>query len=212
MSGKTSRLLAAALLSSALAGCSTSGTPIPTTEVRSQQSSATPTVRQTDDEGRALPFTTTFPNRWSINNDGSSYEPCTQVANDVLQRFGLIAASATDVAGSDFQTARGCRWKYDDGSSYIAQFVGNIIRPADGLSGHKALNSAGKVWFPDLSIGGRRVLASSIGDGDCSVHVRSGNAVVVTSVTRFDLEPPPVAEVCATASAFLGATIGEIPP
>ncbi|MFE0748038.1 DUF3558 family protein [Gordonia sp. NPDC058843] len=212
MSGKTSRLLAAALLGSALASCSTSGTPIPATEVRSVQTSAAPAVRQTDDEGRTLPFTTTFPNRWSINNDGSSYEPCTQVSNEVLKRFGLIAASATDVAGSDFQTARGCRWEYDDGSSYIAQFVGNIIRPEDGLSGHKALNSSGKSWFPDLSIDGRRVLASSIGDGDCSVHVRSGDAVVVTSVTRFDIEPPPVAQICATASDFLRATVGEIPP
>ncbi|WP_244176179.1 DUF3558 domain-containing protein [Gordonia lacunae] len=200
------------MIGSALVGCSTTGTPIPEPEAASKHTSTTPAVRQTDDAGRGLPFRTEFPNRWNVNNNGSSYEPCTQVSDDVLNRFGLIAASVSDVAGSDFQTARGCRWKYhDDNSSYISQFVGNILRPEEGLTGHKALTSPGKSWLPDRSINGRRVLASSIGTGDCSVHVRSGDAVVVTSVTRFDLEPPPVAEICATASDFLRATLDEIP-
>ncbi len=48
--------------------------------------------------------------------------------------------------------------------------------------------------------------------GVCSAYVQSGGAVVVTTVSRFDIPPPPPsAEVCSTAVDFLRATISEIP-
>ncbi|MDT0223051.1 DUF3558 family protein [Gordonia sp. AC31] len=199
-------------LGACLAGCTTPGLPQSESISSQVQSTSTPAVRQTDDAGRALPFETEFPNRWSINNDGSPYEPCTQVSSETLRQFGLVADSAVDVAGSDFQTARGCRWKYgDDDMSFVAQFVGDIIRPAEGLTGHKKLNQAGKTWFPDTFLNGRRVLVSSIGAGACSVYIQSGSAVVVTTVSRFDLEPPPTQALCEVATDFLSATVNQIP-
>ncbi|QMU19814.1 DUF3558 family protein [Gordonia rubripertincta] len=169
-------------------------------------------IRQTDDAGNRLPFETEFPNRWSINNDGSSYEPCTQVSVDVVKRFVLDPDSVGDVAASNFQTARGCEWKYvDDSRSSIAQFVGNLRRPEAGLSGHKESNAAGTTWLPDTEIDGRRVLRESMGPGDCTVYVRSGNALVITSVTRMGFNPPSTEQLCAEATSFLRATIAQIP-
>ncbi|WP_231742271.1 MULTISPECIES: DUF3558 family protein [unclassified Gordonia (in: high G+C Gram-positive bacteria)] len=201
------------MLGAALVGCTTRGAPQSVSTQSTVQSTPTAAIRQTDDAGRHLPFETKFPNRWSINNDGSPYEPCTQVSNKTLRQFGLVVDSAADMAGSDFQTARGCRWKYsDDDMSFVAQFVGDIIRRSEGLTGHKALNLAGKTWFPDTSLNGRRVLVSSIGAGACSVYIQSGSAVVVTTVSRFDLEPPPTQAVCEVATDFLRATMNQIPP
>ncbi|MFV3114764.1 MULTISPECIES: DUF3558 domain-containing protein [Gordonia] len=207
------RFVACTILGVICAGCTTNGDPIASV---SSPATAPPTstagIRQTDDAGRSLPFTTEYPNRWSINNDGTPYEPCTQVSDEVVEQFGLRRDSVEDVAGSDFQTARGCRWTYvDDGMSSISQFVGNILRPQLGLDGYKAKNSAGKTWYPDTFINTRRVLVGSIGAGVCSAYVQSGGAVVVTTVSRFDIPPPPSAEVCSTAVDFLRATISEIP-
>ncbi|GAB98516.1 hypothetical protein GONAM_02_00380 [Gordonia namibiensis NBRC 108229] len=169
-------------------------------------------IRQTDDAGNRLPFETEFPNRWSINNDGSTYEPCTQVSVEVVNRFGLDPDTVEDVAASDFQTARGCQWKYiNDRRSSIAQFVGNLQRPEDGLAGHKELNRAGTSWLPDAEINGRPVLRESMGPGDCTVYVRSGDALVITSVTRMGSNPPATEQLCTEAADFLRATVAQIP-
>lgn len=168
--------------------------------------------RQTDDAGRKLPFENRFPNRWSINNDGTSYEPCTQVPAEVVRDFGLDPGSVRDAAASDFQTARGCEWTLlEDGRSSLSQYVGNILRPEDGLEGHKARNSVGSTWLPDTEISGRTVLVESMGSGECAVYVRSGDAVVITSLTIFGFNPPPIEQVCGTATDFLRATISQIP-
>lgn len=171
-----------------------------------------PTVRQTDGAGRELPFVTEFRNRWNINNDGTTYEPCTQVSEGVVRQFGLDPTSARDAAASDFQTARGCDWTFtEDARSSISQFVGNLVRPDEGLTGHKDLNQAGTTWLPDIEVEGRRVLMESMMPGDCTVHVQSGTAVVITSVTRLGFHRPATETVCKEATDFLRATIGEIP-
>ncbi|MBY4574954.1 hypothetical protein ACN94_15400 [Gordonia paraffinivorans] len=169
-------------------------------------------IRQTDDAGNRLPFDTDFPNRWSGNNDGTTYEPCTQVPFEVVDHFGLDRQSIADVAASDHQTARGCEWRFaNDPRSTLAQFVGNLVRPSAGLSGHKELNRAGTTWLPDASIAGRRVLRESAMPGDCAVYVQSGTALVITTVTRMGLNPPPSERVCGEALDFLRATINQIP-
>ncbi|TSD93024.1 DUF3558 domain-containing protein [Gordonia rubripertincta] len=194
-----------------LSGCTTGGTPTPASINTGSSPSTTAGIRQTDDSGRPLPFTTEFPNRWSINNNGTTYEPCTQVADNTVEQFGLQKDSVADVAGSDFQTARGCRWKYADGMSSIAQFVGNIRQPERGLDGYKSMNSVGRTWYPDTSINSRRVLVGSTGPGACSVYLQSSDAVVVTLVSRFEIPPAPTEEVCRTATDFLKATVEQIP-
>ncbi|MDH3009373.1 DUF3558 domain-containing protein [Gordonia alkanivorans] len=205
--------MTASLLGLCCSGCTTPGSP---SAVESSPASTSnpsqPTTRQTDDMGRPLPFETQFPNRWSINNDGTSYEPCTQVPAEVVRRFRLSAESVSDVAASDFQTARGCQWiLIDDGRSTISQAVGNMIHPEDGLSGHKQLNSAASQWLPDIEIDGRRVLVGALNNADCTVYVQSGTAVVATSFLRFGRDRPPINEICKTSEEFLRATIQNIP-
>ncbi|WP_374613703.1 DUF3558 domain-containing protein [Gordonia sp. (in: high G+C Gram-positive bacteria)] len=193
-----------------LSGCSTSGEPMP---VPSSYAPITPPeIRQIDDEGRQLPFRTTLPNRWSINNNGTGYEPCTQVPEDVVARFGFEPATVKDAAASDFQTARGCTWISSlDRRSSLSQIVGNILDPQDGLSGYKKLHSPSTTWFPDGQVHGRRVLVGSTMRGECAVIVQSGDAVVVSSITRVGPGRPPADEVCADVTAFASATIGRIP-
>ena len=207
-------LLAAAPL--AISSCAVSGTPQAGSssvyESWPQPSGQVADIRQTDDQGRNLPFTNRFPNRWSINNDGTSYEPCTYVTDATVVRFGLDPRSVEDAASSDFQTARGCRWYYiDDPLSSLSQSVGNLVQPSQGLRGHKDRIGNTFELLPDLEIGGRQVVQGSRLPGSCSVFVRSGDAVVGTTVNRFDIVRPPTAEVCNTAVGFLRATIADIP-
>lgn len=197
----------------ACTSCTTvNGGPVAGTPGPTATSSSAPSIRQTDGSGRNLPFVTEFRNRWNINNNGSPYEPCTEVSVDVVRQFGLDPSSVRDAAASDFQTVRGCDWTLiEDGRSSIAQFVANILRPNDGLTGHKTLNRAGTTWFPDIEVEGRRVLVESMMAGECTVYVQSGNAVVITSVTRLGFRRPATEAVCREATDFLRATISEIP-
>ena len=202
-----------ALAGPMFSACAVSGTPVPVPlSADSSSSSMAAPIRQTDNFGRTLPFETSFPNRWSINNDGSSYEPCTQVPVTVVREFGLDESTVSDVAASDFQTARGCRWRFrDDRLSSLAQSVGNLIRPSEGLRGYKAMYSSSTIWFMDTEVDGRPVLVGSYMDAECGAIVRSGDAVVITSVLRLGADPPPTRQTCDIAVDFLRATIDQIP-
>ncbi|MBN0975335.1 MULTISPECIES: DUF3558 family protein [Gordonia] len=194
--------------------CAVNGTPVPVpSSADSSSSSMSAPIRQTDNFGRTLPFETNFPNRWNINNDGSSYEPCTQIPVTVVREFGLEESTVSDVAASDFQTARGCRWRFqDDRRSSLAQSVGNLIRPPEGLGGYKGMYSSSTTWFMDTEIDGRPVLVGSYMDAECGAIVRSGDAVVITSVLRLGADPPPpTRQTCDIAVDFLRATLDQIP-
>ncbi|WP_238556686.1 DUF3558 domain-containing protein [Gordonia terrae] len=192
-----------------LSGCSTPGEP---TAALSSPPVASPTIRQTDDGGRQLPFQTEFSNRWNINNNGTNYEPCTRVSKEVIARFGFESATVKDAAASDFQTARGCTWTSSlDKRSSLSQIVGNILDPQDGLSGYKELHSPATTWFPDGEVNGRRVLVGSTMRGECAVIVQSGDAVVVSTITRVGPGRPLAEKVCKEVTAFVHATITEIP-
>lgn len=206
------RILVLLAAGSVLAACSTTGSPVGVSSSQSVPTSTKVEIRQADDYGRLLPFETVFPNRWSINNDGTRYEPCTAPSPALLNRFGLDPASAGDVAASDFQTARGCRWRFvDERRSSLAQQVGNLVDPSEGLAGYKRLSTSGATWYPDFNIEGRTVVMSSLFPGECGVVVQSGSAVVVTSALRFGVNRPPQEDICMTASEFLRATIDQIP-
>lgn len=192
-------------------GCATSGSPIPASQHLNSPTSGS-TIRQTDDLGRKLPFENEFPNRWSINNDGTTYEPCTAVSENILVRFGLNPESVQDAAASDFQTVRGCEWEFVGSElSAVSQYVGNMLRPEEGLSGYRESNSAATTWLPATQIDGRPVLVNSLGPGECAVLVESGRAIVFTNVSLVDSTPPPTAQVCGDAEAILRATIDQIP-
>jgi len=192
-------------------GCTVSGTAVSEGPAASHSASRAPEVRQRDDAGRLLPFKTVFPNRWSQNNDGTTYEPCTYVTEPVLMKMGLDPKSAKDAAVADHQTVRGCDWRFTNSeSSSLSQSVGNLAGAgvAD-LDGYKAEFDDFR-WFPDQLVDGRTVATFSLGTDHCATLIVSGRALVMTAVW-LGQHDPDVSENCGLAFAFTRATINKIP-
>lgn len=191
--------------------CAASGTAVrELPRSRSLATSITVEVRQTDDQGRSLPFKTVFPNRWSFRNNGTSYEPCTAVSSKALRVLGADAASVRDSASADSQTARGCSWTISAGDVKFAS-VSQVVGNSPPLSEYKQARAGTVQWMPDISFAGRPALVGTSLIGECEIHVRSGSAGVGTIVT-FLVDPPPTSEICAKAIAFTRATIDQMPP
>ncbi|MFF0708261.1 DUF3558 domain-containing protein [Gordonia sputi] len=209
---KTLATVALTAATTLFTGCGVSGTPTPDAGSTAIGTSATvsdnETVRQTDAQGHSLPFTTTFPRRWNSGNDGTSYEPCTSATTDILRDAGLDPLSVRDAATVDFQTARGCKWKYSGRRlASLSQTVGN----SSDLATYKSKQSTAVTWNDDIRINGRLVAVSTEPDGRiCDTYVESGTAVVVTS-TYFNHGRPPINEICDKAIAFTRATIDQMP-
>ncbi|WP_331436340.1 DUF3558 family protein [Gordonia sp. w5E2] len=193
-------------------GCAVSGTPAPDVGSTAIGTNTTvtdhETVRQTDAKGHSLPFVTTFPRRWNSGNDGTSYEPCTSATTDILRDAGLDPLSVRDAATVDFQTARGCKWKYSGRRlASLSQTVGN----SSDLATYKSKQSTAVTWNADIRVDGRLVAVSTEPDGRiCDTYVESGTAIVVTS-TYFNHDRPPIDEICDKAIAFTRATIDQMP-
>ncbi|MGO3326671.1 DUF3558 family protein [Gordonia sp. (in: high G+C Gram-positive bacteria)] len=176
-------------------------------------SSVTSGIRQVDDYGNHLPFDTRHDRRWSSGNDGTKYEPCTTLDDDGLAALNVEPLSAADAAGSNGQTLRGCKWRYtstDTGDRWnLSQFVGN----SPGLDFAKTRRSGGiNEWLPDETIAGRQVGVHIYTTGDqCDTYVQSGGASVITMVTHYGQNQPPISEVCDRALGFTRATIGKMP-
>ncbi|MGV9827881.1 DUF3558 family protein [Gordonia sp. NPDC003429] len=200
-------LLLCSCIAASVSGCSAQGTPVAQTAGKMATSSPV-TIRQTDDNGRPLPFRTTFPDRWNSGNDGTTYEPCTSVPESTLLEFDLDPQTASDAAAANFQTARGCDWHYSDRPlATLSQFVGN----SHSLDVYKKRQSVITQWFPDQSIAGRRVAVGKFTSPDlCMAVVTSGRSSVITQVT-IPLDTPPIADICAKAVDFTRATIDQIP-
>ena len=196
----------------AVGGCSqvgvVPGEPTSAAATPSESSDASAGVRQTDDAGRRLPFTTVFPRRWSNGNDGTTYEPCTAADISTLQAAGLDPLSVKDAAIADHQTARGCSWSYTGSNLHsITQIVGNN----GPLREYKIENSTSFVWRSDTSINMRFVAVGSYPQlGECTAMVDSGSAIVFTRMSAYS-DPPPINEICDKAIAFTRATIDQIP-
>ncbi|WP_338155878.1 DUF3558 domain-containing protein [Gordonia alkanivorans] len=204
-------LLSASVICYASIGCSISGSPAAVSPL-SQQTSTPGQVRQADDAGNRLPFVTPFPNRWNSNNDGTQYEPCTAVTTDTLRRSGLVPESVVDVAKSDFQTARGCRWRFEGKQrSALSQSVGNLSDSEKDVLDYKVKNLRTMDWYPNLTIDGRTVIVGSLNDLECTASVQSGNAVVGTTVVRLGGENEPMDTMCQSAVDFLRSTLPQIP-
>ena len=190
------------------AGCAVAGDPVAAPESASP-TSQTPAIRQTDDAGRRLPFDTKFPDRWSSNNDGTPYEPCTSVTESILTQFKLDPQSAEDVAIANHQTVRGCRWRFtSDNANSVAQIAAN----APTLDEYRSKNEGIFIFFPDTAIEGRQVQLFKIDDStpECSAAVRSSNATVDTTVTLYR-NARPIDQICDMAVDFLRKAIDKIP-
>lgn len=192
-----------------LAGCdSIKGSPTSANEAASVTQAPNAGVRQTDSHGRALPFHTTYPNRWNSGNDGTSYEPCTAAKAPLLESLGLDPSSVEDAAAADFQTARGCGWRVrGERSSTVDQFVGNQPR----LVEYKVKNSSTVMWQDDILIAGRTIgIGRDLGSPTCDTYVESGKSLVITSASSYD-SSVPITEICDRAIAFTRATIDQMP-
>ncbi|OPX16611.1 DUF3558 family protein [Gordonia sp. i37] len=164
-------------------------------------------IRQTDAQGRHLPFLTTFKDRWSDRNDGSNYEPCTALSVAQISALGIDPQSVEDAAVANYQTVRGCQWRLQGSPTFI---VGQNVSNGPDLFEFKKKNSSIISWMDDLTINGRTTaVGTRNGQASCISSVQSGAAIVTTSVSM--LGAPP-SETCAKAIAFTKATIDKMPP
>ncbi|WP_306302445.1 DUF3558 family protein [Gordonia amarae] len=185
------------------ASCAVSGDPSPAVT----DSAPTATIRQTDSTGKKLPFTTRFPDRWSANNDGTAYEPCTALSDTELLASGLDPKSVSDAAMANHQTARGCSWRH---SGIRLSSIGQITGNKPTFEERMKLRSNFKTWW-DLTIGGRLVMVDPDSAASCTVTVKSGRSPVSTIVTR-TWNAPPTKELCAIAIDFTRRTIPKMEP
>ncbi|MFT3663300.1 MAG: DUF3558 family protein [Gordonia sp. (in: high G+C Gram-positive bacteria)] len=169
-------------------------------------------IRQTDSNGRRLPFDTVHPNRWSEANGGSEYEPCTALSSVELAELEVDASSVRDAAGTDGQTLRGCVWKYSS-SAVKGWTVSQIVGNSRGLDFDKRLKSvSADIWMPDIVIEGRIVGMHRLQGGfDCDSYVHSGRAAVNTIVMKSSSSSANPGEICARVLDFTRATIRRIP-
>lgn len=165
-----------------------------------------------DSRYRTLPFDTTFTKRWNAANDGTDYEPCTALSREVLMSVGVDPDSVLDAAGTDGQTARGCKWQYADPGRRDRWVVIQIVGNSPGLAVEKrSVSSSADRWLPDIGIAGRVVGVHYREFGSmCETYVQSGSAAVSTIVTTHD-ELAESNEICDRAIAFTRATIDKIP-
>lgn len=167
------------------------------------------TIRQTDDAGNRLPFTTVFPDRWSTNNDGTPYEPCTTVTKQVLRQFNLDPQSVNDAAVANHQTIRGCEWNFDDNTD---NSLSQTVADGESLPWYRNKNRDSFTFLPDIFIDGRRILRFRITNAgfECTTAVQSGGSQVLTAAFIFK-NTPPVDQLCEIPVNFLRATIDRIP-
>lgn len=170
-------------------------------------------IRQVDASGKRLPFVTVHPHRWSPANDGTVYEPCTALSDLELRGLDIDSGSAKDGAGTDGQTARGCRWEYERTGAFLQWTVAQVVGNSPGLSAEKALKSGTlDEWLQDRRIGGREIGVHRLaGSSNCDTYVQSGRAAVTTIVLFHGASPPPPSEICDRALAFTAATISKMP-
>ncbi|MCK0439856.1 DUF3558 domain-containing protein [Gordonia alkaliphila] len=160
----------------------------------------------------ALPFSSTFTDRWNEANNGSQYEPCTALVPSELGSVGVDSGSVRDAAGTNGQTLRGCTWDYRATADGQRWAVSQTVANSSGLAAYKEKYSMDH-WMEDLTVYGRVVGVTDSPDlGECMTYVQSGQAGITTLVIHHRPPHPPVSEVCDRAIAFTKATIDKMPP
>ncbi len=204
---RTLTIVYAAIAAFAATGCAVDGEPRSATTASPLGKTPSEAVRQNDDSGKRLPFTTTFPDRWSRNNDGTKYEPCTALTDAELADTGLDPHSVSDIALANRQTVRGCLWQYASlRNSSLSQGTGNAPTFEERITDRDWYKTS---W--DIRIDGRLVMVDSTGRYDCSTTVKSGDAPVVTIVMR-TADLIPLTELCKYAIDFTRRTIPKMEP
>ncbi|WP_161895839.1 DUF3558 family protein [Gordonia spumicola] len=170
-------------------------------------------IRQLDDNGARLPFSTSFEHRWSSANDGTPYEPCNGISASQLSTLGIDRTSVRDAAGTDGQTARGCRWTSIHNSTEGHWLWNQTVSNSAGIQEEvRRRSGVDDVWLDKVTIGDRRVALHTYSSGEfCSAYVESRKAIVITAVSHNGATTASVPELCERAIAFTKATIGRMP-
>jgi len=149
-----------------------------------------------------------FSHRMNPGNDGTDYEPCSDVNRPAVQELGWDWSSRRDAAVVDRQTARGCVWKDTRHGSIwsLQQVAGN----SPSLVAYKRVNYFFD-WLPDQWINGRQIVVFSMNPSTCVARVQSRRAGINTIVDSFEVPAPPIADICSRAIAFTRATISRMP-
>ncbi len=172
-------------------------------------SSTSVVIRQTDDAGKPLPFENTFPKRWNSSNDGTPYEPCTAVDQDVADEVGLDLSTTADAASVSGQTLRGCSWDY--AGEIIGGWNANqIVADFQSLESYKR-NNPNFTWRENIVVNDRIVGIASLNQTSCFTYVQSNDSGVSTGAAYHTLPAPTLDEVCERAIELTRATIDKIP-
>ena len=195
-----------ALLALTPLACAVDGSPTATTD--SVTTSTPQSIRQTDARGVRLPFTTTFPDRWSSGNDGTTYEPCTALTSTELRAAGLDPSTAEDAAVVNHQTVRGCIWYFTGGSESgtLSHATGNMPTFEQNMEDRDQY----QVSY-DITLNGRHVLVDSIDAAACMTTVKSGRSPVLVRVSKL-FKPIGREAVCKRAIDFTRLVIDRMPP
>ena len=210
VSGALGVLLISVTLGASAVSC---GREVANVNADTASAPASTVTRQTDANGRRLPFITSFDRRWNSANDGTTYEPCTALTPDQLAELGIDATSVRDAAGTNGQTARGCAWRYLEQSPVANATVTQVVGNSAGLDEEKQRASGElDIWLTDTQVDGRvlGVHQDRLG-GTCETYVQSGSAGVSTLVLPRS-EQSSIDVVCDLAIAFTRATIDKMPP
>lgn len=203
---RASRLLTltAMVLMCMSTGCSIDGFPITTTD--SSVESSRSSVRQTDARGIALPFVTPFPDRWSTNSDGTSYEPC-----------------RTDRRGADQRRSRPHhrrrhRRREPPDSERVHLVLPWRTRCRLALTRHRQpphvrarRKTVVGTRFRTISIKRRHVLVDSRSATACMTTVKSGKSPVFVRASKL-FKPIGREAVCQRAIDFMKRVIDRMPP
>ena len=198
--------LALAALTLSPIGCSVDGSP--TASMRSAVALPAPSIRQTDSHGVPLPFITTFPDRWSAANSGTTYEPCTALTSSELLAAGIDPSTARDAAVVNHQTLRGCNWFYAGGqeSGSLSHFTGNTPTFEQDMEDRSRF----EVTY-DITLAGRHVMVDSADSVACETTVKSGRSPVTVIVSKL-FKPIGREAVCKRAIDFMRIVIDRMPP
>lgn len=204
---RTATIASTAIATFASTACAVNGAPSSITSTSPLGRTSSDAIRQNDDSGKKLPFTTTFPDRWSSNNDGTKYEPCTALTDSELVDAGIDPHSVSDIALANRQTARGCKWEYANlRNSGLSQATGDAPTFENRMTDRDWYKTS---W--DIRIDGRLVMVDSASPYTCSTTVKSGRSPVVTIADRIT-DVISLTELCNYAIDFTRRTIPKMEP
>ncbi|WP_350339613.1 DUF3558 family protein [Gordonia sp. (in: high G+C Gram-positive bacteria)] len=166
-------------------------------------------IRQTDAAGTTLPFETSFEKRWNSSNDGTTYEPCTAVDQEVADTVGLDLSTTADAALVSGQTLRGCTWNYA-GEGIGGWTADQVVGDFESLESYKEDNKFFD-WHPDITLNNRKVGIAAMNDTSCFTYVQSNDSGVATGAAYHRVPAPTLDEVCERAIELTKATIDKIP-